>query len=240
MGLATAYDELEGGDIWDRGAGTDTLIKRYSYLKSPDKVRTALINMHDRQVALARIKRVLEESKRKEPEYCARGPDTCDDIEYAPRKYPHATHSLLKHKPADKPPPPEFSAETIKQAVANLNIGDIKPEPKPAPKSASPRARVPQHAQQLINQVAREMSLCRKDVVGPSRWRAHVECRAVIILLLRERNSSVYSYPEIGRILGGRDHSSIHNAVKMFDIYCRRSPGLFELYKRLGGQRATP
>jgi hypothetical protein len=76
-----------------------------------------------------------------------------------------------------------------------------------------------------------------KDIRGPIRKRSMVHIRAAISIVARsydERgNYRRYSYPAIGRYLGGRDHSSIIHIVENQDVYERRAPGFPEFLKTL-------
>jgi chromosomal replication initiation ATPase DnaA len=54
------------------------------------------------------------------------------------------------------------------------------------------------------------------EIISPRRLREYAEVRSVIINLLRELTS--LSLPEIGRILGGRDHTTVlHHLRLKFD-----------------------
>lgn len=61
-----------------------------------------------------------------------------------------------------------------------------------------------------------------------SRVRSCIHMRAVLIRILRERG---LSYPTIGRIMGGRDHSSVINSFKNFDIYERQNSRVTDAYR---------
>ncbi len=68
---------------------------------------------------------------------------------------------------------------------------------------------------QLIRVVARHYSLSEDDLKGPSRSRQIVTARHIAMFLLREETS--LSLPQIGQLLGGRDHTTVmhgYNKIK--------------------------
>lgn len=62
-------------------------------------------------------------------------------------------------------------------------------------------------AKQLIKTVAEFYDLKEKDLLTPSRKKEIVKPRQIVMYLLREELK--YSYPAIGRKLGGKDHTTI-------------------------------
>ena len=76
-------------------------------------------------------------------------------------------------------------------------------------------------ADRMIASVAGSFGLTHKDVVSSARGRRYLCARVVIIRLLRDRG---WSFPEIGRRLGGRDHSTVTHANARFEHYCERYP----------------
>lgn len=66
---------------------------------------------------------------------------------------------------------------------------------------------------ELIASVAFDYGLSPHDITGASRSRSHVSARADVAWHLRFFG---HSYPEIGRLLGGRDHTTAMNLVRRF------------------------
>lgn len=60
---------------------------------------------------------------------------------------------------------------------------------------------------QIISTVANHFNLLESDLTGPSRSRQIVRARHIAMFLLREETS--LSLPQIGRMLGGRDHTTV-------------------------------
>lgn len=69
--------------------------------------------------------------------------------------------------------------------------------------------------------VASRFGFSARYMLGPSRVQDAVRARSIVAEVLYRRG---VSYPRIGTLLGGRDHSSMINARKMFPIYCERDP----------------
>ena len=93
-------------------------------------------------------------------------------------------------------------------------------------------------SQRLIKQVCAMLEIPERDFRSDSRSCGHVHARAVVAVLLRDRNteeSSLYSFPVIAKIIGRKDHSTVINLVDKWPTYCRINPNLFAVYKALGG-----
>lgn len=65
--------------------------------------------------------------------------------------------------------------------------------------------------QQIIHDVAHETGISREDLLSKRRHRPIVRARWIAMHRMR---SLGYSYPAIGRVLGGKDHSTIINGVR--------------------------
>ena len=66
--------------------------------------------------------------------------------------------------------------------------------------------------EEIQAQVADSFGVPRADLTGPSRAAAAVRARHVAILLTRELTD--LSLPQIGRLFGGRDHSTVLNSLR--------------------------
>ncbi len=60
------------------------------------------------------------------------------------------------------------------------------------------------------------------ELRGAGRKAATVRARQMAILLTREMTD--LSLPDIGRLFGGRDHSTIHNSVKRAEALLQTDP----------------
>ena len=63
-----------------------------------------------------------------------------------------------------------------------------------------------------IEAIAKKHCFTVEDILGPRKFKHLVTVRRKCIVMLREKG---YSTTEIGRIMGGRDHSTIVHALKM-------------------------
>lgn len=63
-----------------------------------------------------------------------------------------------------------------------------------------------------IEAIAKEHGYTAADILGPRKFKHLVAVRRKCIVMLRQKG---YSTTEIGRIMGGRDHSTIVHALKI-------------------------
>jgi hypothetical protein len=104
----------------------------------------------------------------------------------------------------------------------------LPPPPKPLP----PIQLRPLPAQRtwptLIAAIATDFDLETSDIVGQSRKAHVVRARRLVCQLLRDRGNS---FGEIGKRLGGRDHSTIRHACLTFEAMAKRDPKLRAAYR---------
>jgi chromosomal replication initiator protein len=74
------------------------------------------------------------------------------------------------------------------------------------------RAAEPSTVEAIQQQVAESFGISRAELVGSSRAATPLRARQVAILLTREATD--LSLPEIGRLYGGRDHSTVLNSLR--------------------------
>ncbi len=72
-------------------------------------------------------------------------------------------------------------------------------------------------AQEVVRFVAANAGLSFDDLTGPSRQRSHAWPRFVAVWAVRQLCPHM-SYPSIGRMLGGRDHSTIIDACNRAEM----------------------
>jgi len=87
--------------------------------------------------------------------------------------------------------------------------------------------RIPLH--DLIQAVATAFGIDPEGVRSKARGKNFLYARCVLVKILQERGAS---YPVIGRLLGGRDHSTTINAYHMFPTYCRKDPRVASTYEK--------
>jgi chromosomal replication initiation ATPase DnaA len=83
----------------------------------------------------------------------------------------------------------------------------------------------------IIDQVAYEMGLHRADICGHRRHAPLFRARAAICWLARDLTRA--SLGEIGRIMGGRDHSTVLEACRRAADMRARDPAFVRLTDRL-------
>jgi chromosomal replication initiator protein len=79
--------------------------------------------------------------------------------------------------------------------------------------------------------VAESFGLSRQEMIGPSRAATPVKARQVAILLTREMTD--LSLPQIGRLYGGRDHSTVLNAIRRVESEAGADEALRERLEKL-------
>jgi hypothetical protein len=89
----------------------------------------------------------------------------------------------------------------------------------------------------LVQAVADAFVISYGELIGQDRGRRYVEARAVVVAVLRERG---WSYPRIGKLLGGRDHSTVIHAHQSFDIHAKRKPLVAALFNRFRPEQPLP
>ncbi len=88
--------------------------------------------------------------------------------------------------------------------------------------------------EQIQRRVADDFGISRAELIGPTRAATPVRARQVAIYLTREMTE--LSLPQIGRLYGGRDHSTVLNSLRRVEAGVAADPVLAE---RVAGLRAT-
>ncbi len=96
--------------------------------------------------------------------------------------------------------------------------------PKAAERSETP-------VEEIQQQVASCFGISRAELIGSSRAAAPLRARQVAILLTREQTG--LSLPQIGRLYGGRDHSTVLNALRRIEVGISEDPNLADRVEKL-------
>jgi chromosomal replication initiator protein len=88
--------------------------------------------------------------------------------------------------------------------------------------------------EQIQRRVADDFGISRAELIGPTRAATPVRARQVAIYLTREMTD--LSLPQIGRLYGGRDHSTVLNSLRRVEAGVAADPALAE---RVAGLRAS-
>jgi len=107
-----------------------------------------------------------------------------------------------------------LSQEPISLELAQLVLSDIGAETKPITPDM------------ILHAVADHYGLEVSELTGPSRTRPLVTARHVAMYLTR--NLTDYSYPMIGKVFGGRDHSTCISAVEKIEDQMKLRRQLYE------------
>jgi chromosomal replication initiator protein len=111
---------------------------------------------------------------------------------------------------------------TAKPLSAEL-VGELIPSAR-APRSST--------VEEIQEQVAAEFGVSRAELSGSSRAAGPLRARQVAMLITRE--STDLSLPQIGRLYGGRDHSTVLNSLRRAEVALGADP---QLEARVAGLR---
>ena len=89
----------------------------------------------------------------------------------------------------------------------------------------------PAGAEVIQSRVAESYGVSRAELVGPGRGATPVRARQVAIYLTREATD--LSLPQIGRLFGGRDHSTVLNSIRRVEAAAEADPELRGRLERL-------
>ncbi len=92
----------------------------------------------------------------------------------------------------------------------------------------------PATAPEIQQQVAAAFGISRDELISPSRAATPLRARQIAILLTRELTD--LSLPQIGRLFGNRDHSTILNALRRAEASVAADP---DLSARVDAMRST-
>lgn len=76
---------------------------------------------------------------------------------------------------------------------------------------------------QIIRTVSHVLGVTPDDIVGPRRSRRYARPRQIVMFLSRDMCPHL-SLPSIGRILGGRDHTTIIHGIRQVEALLDKDP----------------
>lgn len=109
-------------------------------------------------------------------------------------------------------------------AHASLTARPLSPELVDAviPKSSGGAEQTP--VEEIQQRVSKAFGISRAELVGSTRAATPLNARQVAIYLTRELTD--LSLPQIGRLYGGRDHSTVLNSIRRAESRCGEDPTL--------------
>ena len=99
---------------------------------------------------------------------------------------------------------------------------------------SAPAARRDTPVEEIQQRVASSFGISRAELIGSSRAAGPLRARQVAILLTREETG--LSLPQIGHHYGGRDHTTVLNALRRIEVGIGEDPELAERVERLRGE----
>ena len=208
-------------------------VSELAYLKCPDKIRANLINMGGPRLSIAEIERKLARLPTKVEGSHIGEPKLSDGVNYR-------VPGLLGPRPVVRKSLAITPEERARIAELAKGIPDkpVKPIATYRYKGPPPVYGSTTYADGVIDRVCEALDLPRETFFSDSRQKYIVAARSLVVKVLRERNSAVYSYPRIAEIVGRNDHSTMIHSYQQFDNYCRLFPVLATLLVELreGGE----
>jgi chromosomal replication initiator protein len=100
------------------------------------------------------------------------------------------------------------------------------------------RSQRPTSVEEIQQRVAEGFGVSRAELVGSSRAATPLRARQVAIFLTRDLTD--LSLPQIGRLYGGRDHTTVLNSLRRVEAGLDEDPGLAEKVRELRGAIHNP
>jgi chromosomal replication initiator protein len=100
------------------------------------------------------------------------------------------------------------------------------------------RSQQPTSVEEIQQRVAERFGVSRAELVGSSRAATPLRARQVAIFLTRDLTD--LSLPQIGRLYGGRDHSTVLNSLRRVEARLDEDPELAEKVRELRGAIHNP
>ena len=100
------------------------------------------------------------------------------------------------------------------------------------------RAQQPTSVEEIQQRVAERFGVSRAELVGSSRAATPLRARQVAIFLTRDLTD--LSLPQIGRLYGGRDHTTVLNSLRRVEAGLNDDPELAEKVRELRGAIHNP
>ncbi len=99
-------------------------------------------------------------------------------------------------------------------AIASSAVRDITSENEP----------MPLLFERVLKEVSQEFNVSEKDILSKKRIETVTFARQIAMHIMREITD--LSLPEIGQMFNGRDHSTVHHALKKIEARMRQNPAL--------------
>jgi chromosomal replication initiator protein len=109
-------------------------------------------------------------------------------------------------------------------AHASLTARPLSPELVDAVIPKASRSSEQSPVEEIQRRVSQAFGISRAELVGSTRAALPLSARQVAIYLTRELTD--LSLPQIGRLYGGRDHSTVINSIRRAEARCGEDPGL--------------
>ena len=102
----------------------------------------------------------------------------------------------------------------------------------------TPRSATATSVEEIQQRVAERFGISRAELIGSSRAATPLRARQVAIYLTREMTD--LSLPQIGRLYGGRDHSTVLNSLRRLEASLAEDEELAQRVGELRGSNPQP
>lgn len=207
-----------------------------SYIKCPRQVKAMTTREYGRAPELGSIEAMQAEHQRRKDAFAKEAyaedydPDNDNGEHYSPRRIITPEEKLARQRAG-------WAAKYSNEKYRHKVVG-ARPAPTVAkpiwPKWYRPLHRIP--ADMMLKRVADEFGVTAAALKGRGRGRVLTTPRSVFIRLMRDRG---LSFPVIGRLLGNRDHSTIHNCFSKYAEYASTDERMETVYTELVQHNAS-
>lgn len=197
-------------------AEINNAVRALAYLKTPDRVRAGVRNTYGYSVPVERVARILNVIQSEGRIREAADPLPSDAFDYDYRLHPNAMRpNVTPAKPVHV-----FTRPAFKKREP---LPDKVPAPTPNPFVGLFEFK------RLAASIGQDFYVTADDIIGKARFRKLILPRLVLTKLCIERGMSC---KQIGRKMGGRDHTTILHQRDIFDAYARLYPEVAASYAR--------
>jgi chromosomal replication initiation ATPase DnaA len=119
---------------------------------------------------------------------------------------------LSLHHPEHYAGPRAASIKIVETAPVRRAVPKLQMPPEPVAQMTPPDTGRPKTLRKIVRAACKHFNITFADLIATGRVLQRVRQRQIIIYLCR--TNTKFSYPQIGRVLGGRDHSTIIHAFE--------------------------
>ncbi|NBT78168.1 MAG: hypothetical protein EBT04_06890 [Betaproteobacteria bacterium] len=129
----------------------------------------------------------------------------------------------------------ERGSNKLRDAIAKALHTPVKPVSKrQRPAVSAVKLPMPDTVRAIVEQIAEDMDVLPEEICGKVRDPEIVAARFVAYVVLTNRGTSL---AQVGRWIGGRDHSTVIHGIKVFERDA--TPWMRKIVARYAGEKAA-